>query len=204
MRTGPKYKICKRLGAGVFEKCQTQKFALSESREGKKRKGGAPRGLSDYGKQLLEKQKVRYTYGLSEHQLGRYVTGATEMRGVDSGTELMRHLESRLDNVIYRAGLGSTRAMARQIVSHGHVTVNGRRVTIPSFSVSVGDAIAVRAGSKTRTPFITAPERLLEHTTPAWLTFDVKNLEGKVVSSPVVSPTELSFDLGVVLEYYSR
>ena len=204
MRTGPKYKICKRLGSGVFEKCQTQKFQLSEARQGKKREKGGRRGVSDYGKQLLEKQKVRYTYGLSESQLQRYVREATERHGGNTAGELMRRLEARLDNVIYRAGLGATRAMARQLVSHGHITINNRRLTVPSYEVREGDEIRVREGSRVRTPFATAEERLVEHQTPAWLTFDPKKLEGKLTAEPSVEPTQLSFDLGVVLEYYSR
>lgn len=203
MRTGPKYKICKRLGSGVFEKCQTQKFMLSEARSGKKT-GSSRRALSGFGRQLLEKQKVRYTYGLTEHQFRKYILDSIELRGVDSAAALMQRLEARLDNVIYRSGLGATRAMARQLVSHGHITVNGRKVTIPSYEVAQGDVIKVREGSRSRVPFINAGERLENHQTPAWLTFDAKKLEGKISSKPGAAPTELSFDLGIVLEYYSR
>ena len=203
MRTGPKYKICKRLGSGVFEKCQTQKFQLSEARHTKKEKKGR-RNVSDFGKQLLEKQKVRYTYGLSESQLVRYVREATEVHGSNTGGELMRRIEARLDNVVYRTGLAQSRAMARQVVSHGHILINGRRLTIPSYEVKAGDEIQVREGSRVRTPFATAAERLADHTTPAWLTFDATKLTGKVSADPSVEPTQLSFDLGVVLEYYSR
>ena len=203
MRAGPKYKICKRLGSGVFEKCQTQKFQLSEARHGKKEKKGR-RNVSDYGKQLLEKQKVRYTYGLSESQLVRYVREATELHGNNTAGELMRRLEARLDNVIYRSGLAATRAMARQVVSHGHIVVNGRRLTVPSYEAKEGDVITVREGSRVRTPFTSAAERLAEHQTPAWLVFDPKKLEGKLLAQPSVEPTQLAFDLGVVLEYYSR
>lgn len=203
MRTGPKYKICKRLGSSVFEKCQTQKFQLSEARHGKRVKSGR-RGNSDYGKQLLEKQKVRYTYGLSESQLTRYVREATERHGQNTAMELMRRLEARLDNVVFRAGLASTRAMARQLVSHGHITINERRVTIPSYEARKGDKLGIRQGSRVRTPFVIALERLVEHQSPVWLTFDPKRLEGRLTASPSVEPTQLSFDLGVVLEYYSR
>jgi len=204
MRSGPKYKICKRLGSSVFEKCQTQKFMLSEARQGKAKKGTGRRNISDYGKQLLEKQKIRYTYGLSESQLRRYVREATERKGANTGSELVRRLEARLDNVIFRAGLGATRAMSRQLVSHGHITVNGRRITIPSYEVKEGDIIRVREGSRIRTPFASAAERLENHQTPVWLTFDPKKLEGTLTANPVVEPTQLAFDLGVVLEYYSR
>src|SRR5690348_2193115 len=128
MLLGPKYKICKRLGASVFEKCQTQKFQLAEARAPRKTRGR--RGGSDFGTQLLEKQKARFTYGLSESQFSRYVHEAMEKKGKDSVIGLLTRLESRLDNVIYRAGFVKTRRAARQMVSHGHVLVNGRRVNV--------------------------------------------------------------------------
>src|SRR5262245_8692490 len=129
MKIGPKYKIAKRLGAPVFEKTQTQKFALSEARKAKnvrKKRGGA---ASDYSKQLTEKQKMRYTYGITEKQLRRYVDEAAAT-GHQPIALLIARLESRLDNVVYRLGLAPTRLGARQMVSHGHVTVNGRKLTI--------------------------------------------------------------------------
>lgn len=204
MRAGPKYKICKRLGSSVFEKCQTQKFLLAEANQVKPRSKTGRRNVSDYGKQLLEKQKIRYTYGISESQLSRYVKEATERKGVNTSEELMRRIEARLDNVVYRSGLGVTRATARQMVSHGHILVNKRRTTIPSYEVKEGDVIGVREGSRVRTPFATALERLEGHQTPVWLTFDAKALEGTLIANPVVESTQLAFDLGVVLEYYSR
>src|SRR3989344_4390397 len=132
MIIGPRYKICKRLGSGVFEKCQTQKFQLSEARRGAKRRTGRkPRTLSDFGRQLLEKQKVRYAYGVPERQLARYTREAVEGTG-DPTVSLLSRLETRLDNVVYRLGLAPTRLAARQLVSHGHIAVGERRVTIPS------------------------------------------------------------------------
>jgi len=207
MRSGPKYKICKRLGSGVFEKCQTQKFQLSEARAGKVRskgKGGRGRAVSDYGRQLLEKQKVRYTYGLSESQLSRYVTEAVKSRSSDTASGIMNRLEARLDNVVFRSGLAATRTQARQMVSHGHITVNGKRSTVPSQEVKAGDKIGVREGSRARTLFLVAKERMENHQTPSWLSFDAGKLEGTVLAQPGAVPTELTFDLGVVLEFYSR
>src|SRR5437870_6036475 len=122
-----KYKIAKRLGAAVFEKTQSQKFALSEART-KKPRGG--RGGSDFGRQLLEKQRVRYTYGLSERQLANYAEAAFAEK--DPSLSLHRALEMRTDSLTYRAGFSSTRRAARQAVSHGHITVNGKRMTTPS------------------------------------------------------------------------
>src|SRR5690606_40724543 len=124
MQTGPKYKICRRLGSHIYEKCQTQKFQLSEARKGKGMRGGRRRNVSEYGEQLLEKQRVRFTYGLKERQFASYVKKATGTAAVPA-EELYQSLERRLDNVIYRLGLAPSRAYARQLVSHGHITVNG-------------------------------------------------------------------------------
>ena len=205
MKTGPKYKICKRLGSEVFEKCQTQKFLLAEERHSKTRGGRKRSGaLSNYGRQLLEKQKVRYMYGLSERQLSRYVKESLAKKGADPAQVLMRRIESRLDNAIYRAGLASTRALARQIASHGHITVNGRKVTIPSYILSEGDNIAIREGSKEKRLFENLDERLKEHQSPAWISFDAKKMSGQVHTLPSMEMKELPFDVGTVLEYYSR
>ena len=132
MKTGPRYKICKRLGNGVFEKCQTQKFTLSESR--RSFQGRRPRQISDYGKQLLEKQRVRFTYGITEQQFVNYVNSATKKEG-DAAATLLSTLERRLDNVVYRLGLAPTRRAARQMVVHGHILVNGKKAAIPSHVV---------------------------------------------------------------------
>lgn len=203
MIIGPKYKICKRLGGAVFEKCQTQKFTLAEARQAKSRTRRRPGAMSDYKRQLLEKQKMRYTYGLSESQLARYVKESVAKGGEPAET-LMRRLESRLDNVVYRMGLAKTRRLGRQIVSHGHITVDGRKVTVPSFQVTPGHTIAVRDGSKESTLF--AQEVLLETTgsIPTWLQFDIKTLRGSMKGAPTYNPADLIFDLEQVLEYYSR
>lgn len=200
MKVGPRYKICKRLGADVFEKCQTQQYALSEARRGRAVKGRRS-PLSDFGKQLLEKQKVRFTYGLGERQLSRYVKGANAKE--NASRALYETLESRLDNVVFRLGLASTRRFARQLVSHGHITINGRKITIPSFHVSVNDTIAVREGSREKTPFTALDERLAEHTLPQWLAFDYKTLNGRVGAQPQFEEgAQTPFDLGTVLEFY--
>ncbi|MCW9054748.1 MAG: 30S ribosomal protein S4 [Candidatus Pacebacteria bacterium] len=202
MKIGPKYKIAKRLGASVFEKCQTQKFALSESRRAKRR-GKRPKQISDYGKQLLEKQKVRFTYGVTEKQLSRYVKTGTQ-GAHEPANKIYQALESRLDNVVYRLGLVPTRRFARQIVSHGHITVNGKRMTVPSYTVSVGDVVTVRVNSKEKGLFTDLEERLKNYTAPKWLSFDEKKLEGTVVALPEFSGADASIDMGLVLEFYSR
>lgn len=202
MIIGPKYKIAKRLGAPVFEKTQTQKFALSESRTVRKRTG-RPGGASDYKRQHIEKQKMRFVYGITEKQLRRYVDEAF-LRKTQPIQDLVGRLEARLDNVVHRLGLAKTRRLARQIVSHGHITVNGRRLNIPSYKVAIGDVIAVREGSKQSPLFANILESLGDHQPKAWLTLDAKKMEGTMKSVPTFEPTEVLFDVQQVLEFYSR
>lgn len=202
MIIGPKYKIARRLGAGVFEKTQTQKFALSQARKKSDRRGG-PR--SDFGVQMLEKQKARYTYALTERQFSKYVKAAIAKKG-DNSELLYRTLESRLDNVILRAGFAPTRLAARQLVSHGHILVNGKRVTIPSIAVRVGDKLSIREGSIKKTVFSTLEERLknTSNQVPAWLKVDPEKKTIEVQGAPKLKTDELLFDIGQVLEFYSR
>ena len=202
MKVGPKYKICKRLGASVFEKCQTQKFQLAEARTPRKTRSKRGGG-GDYGTQLLEKQKARFTYGLSESQFARYAHEAME-HGQDSVVGLMQKLESRLDNAVYRFGFVKTRRAARQLVSHGHVLVNGRRVNIPSYQVSLSDTVAIRPESRTSALFIGRAEAAHEQKTPAWLKLSADGFEGEVVAVPGASETELPFNAAVIIQFYSR
>ncbi len=202
MKIGPKFKIAKRLGAPIFEKTQTQKFALSESKQGRpaKRKPGQ---MSDYKRQLIEKQKMQFTYGITEKQLRRYVDEALE-KSEQPVVSLYTRLEQRLDNVVYRLGLAKTRRFARQMVSHGHILVNGKRMTIPSHKVKVNDVISVREGSKQSIIFTNLAETLESASIPAWLSFDIKKLEGKTTGVPTYAPAENLFDPEQVFEYYSR
>lgn len=196
-----KYKIAKRLGAGIFEQTQTQKFALSEARAKKDKRGG--RGGSDYGKQLLEKQRIRYTYGISERQLTNYASEA--MDSADAANTLHRALEMRADNAVYRAGLAPTRRAARQMVSHGHVTVNGRRITVPSYRLKEGDVVSVREGSRTSDLFATFSDANAERRTPPqWLSFDPALLTAKVTAVPEYRRDESGLDYATLFEFYSR
>jgi len=200
MKTGPRYKIAKRLGASVFEKAQTQKFAIAEERSAKHKR--RRRGLSDYGKQLLEKQKVRVTYGVTERQFSRYVREAMRAaHGADPADILHRTLELRLDNVAYRLGLAPTRRAARQMVAHGHLTVNGVRTTIPSRQTYPGDRIAVREGSKNRALF---ESRSDDFVPPAWLAWDARAREGSIQDVPTRESSEPAGDLTAVISFYSR
>lgn len=204
MKLGPKYKLAKRLGASIFEKTQTQKFALSQERSAMRKKGGRGRGPSEFGKQLLEKQKVRITYGLSESQFASYVRAAVGTHGRVPSEVLHELIEMRLDNVVYRLGLASTRRMARQMVSHGHITINAIKTTIPSRAMKIGEKIAVRDGSKNRVLFENLAERNADRTLPTWLSWDMKSMSGALSEYPTVDATATAGDLPMVLSFYSR
>lgn len=202
MKIGPKFKIAKRLGAPIFEKTQTQKFALSEARQGRTKKR-RPGQMSDYKRQLIEKQKMRFTYGITETQLRRYV-GEALQKGGQPVSDLYTRLELRIDNVVYRLGLAKTRQFARQMVSHGHIVLNGKRMTIPSHKVKVNDIITIREGSKQSAMYLTLAETHEDASVPSWLSMDIKKLEGKTTGLPSYNPAETLFDPEQVFEFYSR
>ncbi len=202
MKTGPRYKICKRLGNGVFEKCQSQKYSLSEERS-KKSEKRSKGNMSDFAKQMLEKQRVRMLYGITERQFRKYVDESLA-HGKEAKTELLSKLESRLDNTLYRVGLTKTRRAARQMAAHGHVMVNKKRVTVPSYNLSKGDVIEVRDGSKTKAHIVEAKERITDVTAPRWIKFENASLVATVLEQPNSDNTEMPFDLAQVLEFYSR
>ncbi len=204
MKTLSKYKIAKRLGATVFEKTQTQKFAIAAERAAKNKKRGRGRGASEFGKQLLEKQKVRFTYGLSERQFSNYIKEAMLAKGMTPAEYLHQMLEMRLDNVSYRIGLAPTRRAARQMVSHGHLTVNGTKTTIPSRAIRIGDRIAVREGSKEAALFAGFAEKFMERPLPSWLSWNPKAMEGGVQALPTKEAADPAGDLVAVLSFYSR
>lgn len=206
MRRGPQYKISKRLGEPVFSKTQGPKFALSLERKSAKR-GGANqkrRGQrSEFGTQLIEKQKIRYTYGIHEKQFANYIKKTKLDKKLTPTQSLYKMLESRLDNVVFRLGLVETRPFARQVVGHGHIYVNGRRVTVPSYVVSKGDTISVRPGSRTNKIFSGIADRDITKS-PNWLALDVKAMEGKVIGEPGSDELPLNLNFGSVIEFYSR
>ena len=199
MKPAAKYKICRRLGAGMFEKCQTAKFVASETKKTKVSK--RPKQLSGYGAQLIEKQKVRVSYGLSEKQLQNYVNKAVAAKGIATDN-LYVLLEDRLDNVVYRLGFAGTRRFARQLVSHGHFTVNGTKVTIPSLQVRIGDIVAVRQGSRKSPIFTDFAVKVKSYTWPKWLKLVPEDLQAEVIAVPKNEEAFLQFD--TVLEFYSR
>lgn len=204
MKIGPKYKIARRLKAPVFEKTQTQKYVLSEARKGKSEKQGKRGGMSDYGRQLIEKQKARYTYLLTERQFSNYVADAMKRKGVKNADALFENLERRLDNTVFRLGLAGSRPMARQLVSHGHIFVNGKRITRPSYQMELKDKIKIRELSEGKGMFVNLPERLKSFTSPSWVKFDTTKKEAEVLGMPMREGSDMLFDLNSVLEFYSR
>lgn len=195
-----KYKVGRRLGAGVYDKLQTPKFSASSGKFGSG--GGRPKALTEFGTQLLEKQKIRFSYGITERQLSNYVKKAMQSKGAGSVLKFYEELESRLDNVIYRMGLAPSRRAARQMVSHGHFVINGRKVTIPSFATKTGEILKIREGSKSKKIFENLPVKLKEYVFPNWVSFDIDKMEGKVTGKP--KNTDTFLDLNAVLEFYSR
>ena len=206
MKTNPAYKICRRLGPGVFDKCQTQKYVLSEARHGKSTKGRRRANVSDYGKQLLEKQRVRFAYGVSERQLRKYINEANRaaVLGVDPKVRMLEQLEMRLDNIVYKIGFAATRRSARQMVSHGHILVNGVRTTIPSRLVKEGDVITLRKRTRELPIMETIKVNVENATLPPWITLKGKELEGTVTARPTLENTETPGSVAAILELYSR
>ncbi len=192
--------MCRRLGAGIYEKCQTQKYVASEAKKNKKDK--RRKAPSIYGSQMLEKQKIRYSYGINERQLQKYVGLAQHQKASPVSDKLYQLLESRLDNVVYRLGWAPTRALARQMCSHGHILVNGKRLKVPSHIVSINDTITPREGSRASVLFTELPTRLKTYSLPNWLKADAGELKGTVSGIP--KNVEGYLDLNTVLEFYSR
>lgn len=203
----PTYKVCRRLGAGVYDKCQTQKYTLSEAKHAKNLGSSHRRKtLSDFGKQLIEKQRVRFAYGITERQLRKYIDEANRAKllGVDPIVRVIEQLETRLDNIVYKLGLAPSRRGARQLVSHGHILVNNVRTTIPSRTVYEGDLISVRKRTQGLPVMDKIKKGIEEATLPVWMVFDIKKLEGKVTAKPTPENTEMPGAIDAILEFYSR
>ncbi len=204
---GPVCRLCRREGMKLFlkgERCYTEKCAIEKrnfapGQHGKSRKSK----LAGYGVQLREKQKVKRIYGVLEDQFRRYFEQAERTRGI-TGETLLQLLERRLDNVAYRLGLATSRPQARQLVRHGHVTVNGRQVDIPSFSVKPGDVIAVRPGSRKLPGILHAMEEVKGRGVPEWLQFDAEAFSAKVGSIPTREQINLPVQEQLIVELYSK
>ncbi|HBD24930.1 MAG: 30S ribosomal protein S4 [Candidatus Zambryskibacteria bacterium RIFOXYD1_FULL_40_13] len=202
MIIGPKYKIARRLGAPIFEKTQTQKYALHLERKGKKR--GFSKAKSEYGLQMNEKQKARFTYGLSEKQFSNYVKEALTKKTPNTSQTIYEYLELRLDNVLYRLGFSTTRLGSRQIVSHGHVMVNGRKVDTPSRRLILGDKVEITPRSLAKPIFKDLDDKIRNVVVPSWIKFDSAKKVAEIQGKPQMVKTENMFDLNAVIEFYSR
>jgi small subunit ribosomal protein S4 len=167
------------------------------------RKAQFRRSQSDYSQQLREKQKVKRIYGVMERQFRRYFQYAVRTKGL-TGATLLIVLESRLDNVVYRLGLAQSRPQARQIVRHGHITVNGRKTNVPSYLVKPNDVIAVRNESRSRPFFRGVGDYLGERPTPGWLSMDVAAMQGRVLNRPSREDIDIAVNEQLVVEFYSR
>jgi small subunit ribosomal protein S4 len=200
MITGPKYKRARRLGTSVYDKTQTQKFAMRTGTEVKKMR----RAGSDFGLQLIEKQRARFTYGLGEKQFKNLVEKVQSKKSSDINEALVQALEMRLDNAVYRLGFAPTRQAARQMVNHGHININGKRTTIPSYQVSIGEIITIRENSIKKPLFKDIDVKLKEQKIPSWLTLNIDKKEAKVQGLPKVPAHELAFDVSQIFQYYNR
>jgi len=209
---GPVCKLCRREGFKMFlkgERCFTPKCAFERRAfaPGEHGRAGAGRGgsdrASDYARQLRAKQQARRTYGVLEAQFRRYFGVAQSKRGL-TGFNLLQTLEQRLDNVVYRMGYAVNRAEARQLVSHGHFTVNGQRTDIPSMLVQPNDVIEVREGSRRRTFFKELSDYAEKRACASWLDRDLKKLSGKVLRLPERAEIDGNLNEQLIVEYYSR
>ena len=208
--TDPVCRLCRREGMKLFlkgercysPKCSYEKRTYPPGMHGKK--GTFKRKVSDFSLQLREKQKARRVYGVQERQFRRYFRTALRVKGM-TGITLLQILERRLDNVVYRMGLADSRPQARQLVSHGHFDLNGHKTNIPSALVKVGDEIRVRESSK-QSPYFQSCKEMLEHRSvvPEWLSLDVENLSGRVVSFPTREQIDAPVTEQLIVEYYSR
>ena len=203
---GPVCRLCRREGMKLFlkgDRCFKDKCALERRNYAPGQHGQARAKITDYGQQLREKQKLRRIYGVLERQFRGYFRRAERMRGI-TGENLLQLLERRLDNTVYRLGLAASRSEARQMVRHGHIQVNGRRVNIPSYLVRVGDVVSVREKSRNMPKVVESVASLGRREIPAWLQFDRERLSGKVVQLPTKEDAGLPIQEQLIVELYSK
>jgi len=202
----PDCRQCRREGCKLFlkgERCTTKKCAMERRPVIPGQHGNSKRRVtfSEYGTQLREKQKVKRMYGILEGQFREYYEEAERMKGV-TGANMLSLIERRLDNVVYRMGIGASRKQCRQIVNHGHITVNGKRVNIPSFSVKVGDVIAVKENKQELDSFKAI--KGMKVVMPKWMEFDTNALTGKILALPTREDIDADIKEQLIIELYSR
>jgi small subunit ribosomal protein S4 len=204
--TGPVCRLCRRAGEKLFlkgERCYTPRCAIERRRRAPGNIPQRRRRISEWGVQLREKQKARQAYGMLERQFHGYFVTALRMPGV-TGTNLLQLLERRLDNVVYRLGFAAARQQARQWVLHGHFTVNGRKVSIPSYRVRPGEIVAWKETSKRKALFVDASQQVGQRPVPEWLELDRGEMAGIVNRVPEASDLDSLVDTRLIVEHYSR
>ena len=193
------------LGVKLFlksKRCSSPKCAVIRRQQKPGQHGAARvRAMSEFGTQLKEKQKFQFSYGIRESQVRSLFTKALKSSAI-TGETFLSLLESRLDNVVFRLGFAESRSVARQMVSHGHITVNGRKLNIPSYSVRLGDIISIRKESRDSKNLLDLPNYLAKYEAPVWLSLDKEKLEGKVLEKP--KDFDVNFDVNLVVDYYSK
>ncbi|MBE6555684.1 MAG: 30S ribosomal protein S4 [Ruminococcaceae bacterium] len=204
--TGPVCRLCRREGTKLFlkgERCMTGKCAIDRRSTAPGQHGAANKKAKEYGTQLREKQKTRRYYGVLERQFENYFAEAERQSGM-TGENLLVLLERRLDNVVYRMGMAESRKEARQLVLHGHFTLNGKKVTIPSISVKVGDVIAVKEGSRDSAKIKGLMEGVASKLNPKWLEVNKEAVVAKVVALPAREDIDFDFNEQLIVELYSK
>ena len=204
--TGAVCRLCRREGTKLYlkgERCFTDKCSIKKRQYAPGQHGQGRKKLSEYGVQLREKQKARRYYGILEGQFRHYFELAEKKQGI-TGENLLSILETRLDNVAYRLGIGTSRAEARQLVRHGHVTVNGKKVNIPSFLVSVGDVITLKEASRGSEKIKAVLEATSGRAVPKWLDYNRDTLEAKVIAAPARDDIDLEIAEHLIVELYSK
>ena len=204
--TGPSCKLCRREGCKLFlkgERCTSGKCAFDHRSTAPGQHGAARKKVGEYGRQLREKQKVRRYYGVLEKQFGIYYKMAERKEGM-TGENLLILLERRLDNVVYRMGLAESRKEARQLVLHGHFTLNGKKANVPSILVKPGDVIAVKESSRDSVKFKTLAEEMASVNKPKWIDANNENLTAKIVAMPERSDIDFEINEQLIVELYSK
>jgi small subunit ribosomal protein S4 len=205
MKIGPKEKYCRRFSQKMLwnERCSSHKCGLARRRTRPGVHGHKPKTLSVYGRQLLEKQRLKFSYLINERKMKNYVEMAKKSKK-SAPLALIELLERKLDNVIWRLGYVSSKLTAQQLVSHGHFLVNGKRIKSPSYLVKEGDVIEIRPQSRDIKPFENLKERLKFHQVPSWLEIDPENFKAKVLRLPQAEEIQHNFNLPLVIDFYSR
>lgn len=204
--TGPVCRLCRREGEKLFlkgDRCYTTKCGIERRSYAPGQHGRNPRKVTEYGLHLREKQKCRRIYGILERQFERYYDEASRGRGI-TGENLLQLLELRFDNVVYRLGFGDSRSQARQLVRHGHFTVNGKKVNIPSYQLKANDVVAVHEKSKDKDLIRSNIEAAADRGLAQWLELDADNMEGRVLAIPTREQIDVPIQEHLIVEYYSR